>query len=386
MTKIEPLYEVITNEQAFFALRAEWDELWRRAGGTYYQSFDFVWIAWQQMAKANGRHLRCIIRRREGVLALVWPLVIHRRLLCVTLSPLSPDAADYSDVLVDEHQQTAEWIEQAWRFATKKCRPDVVHLPFLHEGSELYRVAMKARPLISKKCNDAYAARLSEECRHHDWSSFCASLESMGEKNPDSVARRFGRKGKVVAQIVDPSHKERIASTVDLIFEWKRDWADRVGKHGRWLDSLEYRNFLVEWLCSGALSAPAHLLVITLNDTPIVALVFCVDSRCVNTLIGGFSQAYRNLSPGSLSYQYVARWAFDRQLDLDFGAGTERYKQFWSRRNRKNVWTLQVAVSRWARIALRAQSAKRIMFARTKDALAISATKGQCQTDREASP
>ncbi|MEA3118230.1 MAG: hypothetical protein QOI13_1500 [Paraburkholderia sp.] len=384
MKKIDPRYEVITDEQAFFELQAEWDDLWRRAKGSYYQSFAFAWIAWQQTAKPNGRHLRCIVRRHEGMLAMIWPLVTHQRFLWSCLTPLCPDAADYSDMLIDEHQypQTALWIEEAWLVATQGRRADLVHLPFVHEASGLYRVATKARGLGVRTHNDAYVAKLSEECGRHDWTSFCASLDTMGEKKPGSVARRLGRKGKLVMQVIDPSDRRRMASIIDVMFEWKRIWADRVGKHGRWLDSMEYRNFLLEWLCSGTSTAPAHLLVITLDEAPLAALIFCVDNKCVSTLIGGFDQTYRNLSPGSLVHEYVVKWAFDRKLDLDFGAGTERYKQVWSRRHCKNVWTLQVATSSWGRIALCAQNAKQ-MFARTEDALPASAVPSQCSVAAE---
>jgi CelD/BcsL family acetyltransferase involved in cellulose biosynthesis len=386
MKNIDLRYEVITDEQAFFALQAEWDDLWRRAKGSYYQSFAFVWIAWQQIAKPKGRVLRCIVRRHERVLAMVWPLVMHQRFLWSCLTPLCPDAADYSGMLIDEHLQPAVWIEEAWLVATRECRADIMHLPFVHEASGLYRVAAKAPSVVATTRNDAYVAKLSEECGHHDWTSFCASLDTMGEKKPGSVARRLGRKGKLDTQVIDPSDRRTIASIIDVMFEWKLNWADRVGKHGRWLDSMEYRKFLVEWLCSSTSAAPAHLLVITLDGAPLAALVFCVDNRCASSLIGSFDQAYRNLSPGSLGYEYVVKWAFDRKLDLDFGAGTERYKQFWSRRNKENIWTLVVATSSWGRIAMLAQSVRQVTLARTKVALPASAVPSPYQTERVSSP
>jgi CelD/BcsL family acetyltransferase involved in cellulose biosynthesis len=64
------------------------DALWTRAGGRHYLSFAFCWTAWQQVAKPKGRSLRCIIRRDEGRLAMVWPLVLRRRLMWACLAPL----------------------------------------------------------------------------------------------------------------------------------------------------------------------------------------------------------------------------------------------------------------------------------------------------------
>jgi len=128
------------------------------------------------------------------------------------------------------------------------------------------------------------------------------------------------------------------------------------GTHGVWLDSVHYRNFLVEWISSQSHSPRAHLLVITLDGVPLTSLVFCVANRCVSTVIGSFDQAYRNLSPGVLAFEYVVKWAFDRQFDLDFGPGAERYKEFWARGNVTNVWTLRTVASWWGRTGMHMQT------------------------------
>jgi CelD/BcsL family acetyltransferase involved in cellulose biosynthesis len=102
------------------------------------------------------------------------------------------------------------------------------------------------------------------------------------------------------------------------------------------------------------LATEAHLLVVALDGEPLAALVFCVDNCCASTIISGFDQAQRKLSPGLLAYEYVVQWAFDRGLDLDFGAGDEQYKQFWARGNKGGVWTLRTVSSPWGRLGMRA--------------------------------
>jgi len=348
-------YEIVTDEEALLTLKEEWDDLWKRANGSHYQSFEFCWIAWQQVARPKKRLLRCVVRRYGGKLALVWPLVIHSRLLWTCLCPLCPEAADYSGMLVDYRVPTTEWVEGAWRIAMQRCGADFLHLPYLYEGTDLYRVAANAAPLIVQVRNILYVAKLSEESRNYDWTSFCNSLDTAHERKPGSVARRLGKKGQLGWRLIDPCDKAAIACAIDLMLEWKRDWSDRVGKHGAWLDSVHYRNFLVEWISSHSFSSRAHLLVISLDGVPLTSLVFCVANGRVNTVIGSFNQAYRNLSPGLLAFEYVMKWAFDRRLDVDFGPGTERYKQFWSRGNVTNVWTLRTVASWWGRIGMHAQ-------------------------------
>jgi CelD/BcsL family acetyltransferase involved in cellulose biosynthesis len=280
---------------------------------------------------------------------------MHIRFLWTCLCPLCPEAADYSGLLLDAGVPATEWIEGAWRTAMQRCGADFMHLPYLHEGTDLYRIASSAAPLIIQTGNISHVARLREESLHNDWASFCNSLDSTLERKPGSIARRIAKKGQLEWRLIDPSDTEAIGSSIDLMLKWKRDWSERVGKHGVWLDSVHYRNFLVEWISSQSLSSRAYLLVITLDGAPLTSLVFCEANGCVNTVIGSFNQAFRNLSPGMLGFEYVVKWAFDRQLDVDFGPGTERYKEFWSRGNVTNVWTLRTVASWWGRIGMQAQ-------------------------------
>ncbi|MFP3614717.1 GNAT family N-acetyltransferase [Paraburkholderia sp. SIMBA_050] len=369
MTDPDSRYEIITDERALAGLQADWDALWKRARGRHYLSFAFCWTAWQQVAKPKGRSLRCIIRRDEGRLVMVWPLVLHHRLMWACLVPLSPEAADYSDILLEAGTETTKWIEGAWRIATGHCGADYVHLPYLHESAGLYRVAGQDRSLIIGQRNVSYVAKLSMECRRHDWTSFCDSLTSLKQrKKPGSIARRLAKKGQLDASLVNPSDKSAVASAIDLMLEWKRDWGSRVGKHGQWVASVHYRNFLVEWL-SSPLATEAHLLVVALDGAPLAALVFCVDNCCASTIISSFNPAQRNLSPGSLAYEYVVQWAFDRRLDLDFGAGTEQYKEFWARGNMAGVWTLRTVSSPWGHLGMSALRMQQEIMSHTKGTL-----------------
>jgi CelD/BcsL family acetyltransferase involved in cellulose biosynthesis len=355
MKKSEFEYEIVTDEQELLALKQEWDDLWNRANGSYYQSFDYCRIAWQQVARPKKRSLRCIVLRAKGRLALVWPLVAHRRLLWTCLYPLCPEAADYSGILIDDTVSAAECVEDSWRVAMNECGADFIHLPYLHERTDLYRIASRSGPLLIQTLNESYVARLSTEGATRDWTAFCDSLGPSHGRRPGSAARRLPRKGRLEWQFVDPCDRATVARSVDLIFEWKRHWRDRDGKRGSWLDSVHYRNFLVEWISSQSPSSEARLLLLTLDGVPLSSLVFCVDKRRVSTVIGGFNEVYRNSSPGLLAFEYLVKWAFDRKYDVDFGSGTELYKQFWAAGYKTNVWTLRTVASWWGRIGVAAQ-------------------------------
>ncbi|MEM5433817.1 GNAT family N-acetyltransferase [Paraburkholderia diazotrophica] len=360
-------YEIVTDESALRALQAEWNELWARARGAHNQSFDFCWIAWEQIAKPNGRSLRCIVRRDAGRVVMVWPLVTYRRLFLWTcLIPLSPESAGYSRVLVEDGAQTAAWIEAAWRVARMRCGADFIHMPYVPEDTVLGGLVANAhRPVIRERV-DAYIARLSTESRRHDWQGFCDSLGTLHKKRPGKAEQRMSKAGKVSVRLVDPFDTVRIAESVDAMLNWKRSWGSRVNKRGHWLDSAHYRNFLVAWLTSGAASTamtipaptttpaatPARLLVVTLDGRPVAVNIFCTDMRGVSGIISGFDPDCSKWSPGLIGVEHVAKWAFERQLDFDFGTGSEHFKSFWSRGNLSYCWTVQSVNSWWGRVAL----------------------------------
>ncbi|MEM5383519.1 GNAT family N-acetyltransferase [Paraburkholderia phymatum] len=298
---------------------------------------------------------------------MVWPLVTYRRwLLWTYLIPLSPESAGYSRVLVEDGAHTAARVEGAWRVARTRCGADFIHMPYVPEETALGGLIANAhRPVIRERV-EAYIARLGTESRRYDWQGFCDSLGTLHKKKPGKAAQRMSKAGKVDVLLVDSFDTERIAESVDAMLDWKRSWGSRVNKRGHWLDSAHYRNFLVAWLTSDATttttttatpratpaSTPARLLVVTLDGRPVAVNIFCTDTRGVSGIISGFDPDCAKWSPGLIGLEHVARWAFERQLDFDFGTGSEHFKAFWSRGNRSYCWTVQSVNSWRGRVAL----------------------------------
>lgn len=66
---------VITDMGQMVALEAEWNALWRKARGSFHQSYSFALHSWNEIAAPGGRSLFCIVIRERGRLVLVFPLV-----------------------------------------------------------------------------------------------------------------------------------------------------------------------------------------------------------------------------------------------------------------------------------------------------------------------
>jgi CelD/BcsL family acetyltransferase involved in cellulose biosynthesis len=344
-------YEIVSDETQFRALRDDWDALWSRANGRYYQAFSVCLLAWLHVAKPQGRRLRCLVCREKGRLVMVWPLVTYRRALWTYLLPLSPDAGDYTSVLVESNQSAAALIEGAWQSACRRCGADFMHLPYTHEGSELYDLARGHRRVVSAKRDDSWIAKLREET---DWDAFCGKLGTLYGKKPGALQRRLSKEGELVIHMADPADTAGIATMVDRMLKWKRGWSDRVDKHGDWLESSQFQSFLVALLSAPDGHVVARLIVVSLDNAPIAGLIVTKGNPCANAIIGGFDEKYGKFGPGSIAVEHCVKWAFEQRFDLDFGVGSERFKSYWSNRNVSSAWTFHMVNTNWGQVRTRA--------------------------------
>jgi CelD/BcsL family acetyltransferase involved in cellulose biosynthesis len=353
-------FELVTDEAALCALKAEWDALWTEAQGRHFQRFDVCLLAWRHVARPRHRALRCVVLRDDHKLLLVWPLVTFRRALWTYLMPLGPDAGDYTSILVHDDEDSTALIEMAWQRLCERCAVDFVHLPFINEGTALHRLIMRERDVLASVRHDSWIARLRGE---HDWDSFCRSLGTMFRKKPGQLEKRLGKEGDVHVGMLDRTDTEGIAKCVRWMMACKRQWSDRVHKSGDWLFSPYYENFLIATLTHGAgdpAAPPLALIhVVTFNDAPIAALIITHGNPVASAVIGGFDPAFGKFGPGSIAVQHCVEWAFEHHYDVDFGVGSERFKDYWSRGNQSNAWSVKIARTRWGSVSYRVVDALR---------------------------
>jgi CelD/BcsL family acetyltransferase involved in cellulose biosynthesis len=345
-------YEIITDEAGFRAIQSEWDDLWTRARGWYYQSFNVCWIAWEQIAKPRGRGLHIIVRREAGNAVLIFPLVTYKKALWTSLVPLNSESAEFTSILVEDNERTAALIEGAWNIARKRCGADFIYMPNIPDSTDLYRLALKERHVVACKQLPHYLAKLDEESKRYDWKGFCDSLGALHGKKPGKVEQRLGTAGKVRIDVVDWTDPGRIVESIDTLLTWKRIWGARVDKQGQWLDSEHYRNFLVAWLSAESATAKGHAIIVTVNDTAVAVNLMCTDARGVTGVIASFDPAFAKWSPGVLTLEVALKWAFERSLDFELGPGSEAFKPYWSRGNKSYCCTVQSANSLWGVVAL----------------------------------
>ncbi|BAN26892.1 GNAT family N-acetyltransferase [Caballeronia insecticola] len=360
--------EVITDEPGLLALEQAWNALWLKAHGRYFQRFDINLLAWRHVARPQNKKLHCIVLRERGELRLVWPLVSRRRVLWTYLLPLSPDAADYTSILVEDGPSAITHIESAWRAACAHCKADFVHLPYLNEGSELHRVASREPRVLGLSRHEAWIAKLRDEA---DWNTYCRSLGTMHGKKPGQLARRLAKEGELSIRLIDPADAEGITHCVRALLAWKREWAERTGKKGVWLFSQYYEDFLISTLThrgGTAYEPPARMTVVTLDGRPIAGAIMSHGNPLANAVIGSFDPSLARFGAGSIAWEHAVKWALEQHYDIDFGVGSERFKSYWGRGNRSHAWTMQIANSTWGLVGYRTVRACRDMYAWLKGA------------------
>jgi len=351
MNDASTAYEIVTEEAGFRALQPEWDDLWARARGWYYQSFGYCRLAWEQIARPLGKKLHIIVRRDAGGVVLIFPLITYRRALWTYLMPLSSESADLTSVLVEDNARTAALVEGAWDAVRQRCGADFIQMPYVPDSTDLHRLALKQRRFMVREHTPRYVAITSEESQRYDWKAFCDSLGTFYRKKPGKLERRLATAGRVAIDVLDWTDNARIAAAVDTMLAWKRDWAARAGKQGPWLHSEHYRNFLVAWLSTEGNAVRSRATVIAVDDVPVAVVLVCSDARAVTGIMSSFDAAFGKWSPGLLSVELTAKWAFELHLDFECGPGAEEFKSYWSRGNQSYCCTTLGINSPWGLVA-----------------------------------
>ncbi|WP_233837317.1 GNAT family N-acetyltransferase [Paraburkholderia sp. ZP32-5] len=347
MNDASTAYEIVTEEASFRALQPEWDDLWARSRGWYYQSFGYCWLAWEHIARPLGRKLHIIVQREAGSVVLIFPLITHRRALWTYLMPLSSESADLTSILVEDDARTAALVEGAWDAARQRCGADFIQMPYVPDSTDLHRLALKQRHFVVREHTPRYFAKMSEESQRYDWKAFCDSLGTFYRKKPGKLEQRLATAGRVAIDVLDWTDRARIATAVDTMLAWKRDWAVRAGKQGPWLDSEHYRNFLVAWLSTEGNAVRSRATVIAVDDVPVAVVVVCSDARAVTGTMSSFDTAFGKWSLGLLTVELTAKWAFELRLDFECGPGAEEFKSYWSRGNQSYCCTTLAINSSW---------------------------------------
>ncbi len=333
-------------------LREEWDALWHRSRGSYIQTSACALHSWDVLEADGGSQLFCLVGRDDvGMLAVVWPLVVHLRALWRVARQLGPLAAEFTAVLVADTDHADRQVAAAWAAAVDLVETDVIDLPFVKDDSPLARaVASQPHTRVSEHDVAPYA-HLTE---HPDWKTYTAGLSARHRKKHRAARRKLAAQGDIVFEVVE-GPDTRTPALVSWMLTQKRVWSTRSGKTGGWVFDDRYREVLTRLATDPNPAPPIVLFVLHLDGNPIAVKVAAVGRAHLDLIIAGYAPAHASHSPGTRLDEYWVPWAFARRLDVDFGAGGEHYKQFWSQGRTATTTRYMIPTRTWGRAGMMTQ-------------------------------
>lgn len=107
---------VLKGVKEFKDLRAEWDELYKRAAKPHhvFQSHTFL-RHWIECYLGDEARLVVICGWLKNQLAMVWPLVIRRKMGVDIVTFMGAPVAQFFDVLVEDHEERSLLLNEGWK-------------------------------------------------------------------------------------------------------------------------------------------------------------------------------------------------------------------------------------------------------------------------------
>jgi CelD/BcsL family acetyltransferase involved in cellulose biosynthesis len=260
----------------------------------------------------------------DNRIALIWPFVILRRGLWLTLHPLGSETTEYSDVLVEDSPEADHWVAQAWQKLRTTCNSDIINLPFVRTSSRLHRIVSQERPM------SAWVNPISSVSwnGYENWESYYQSLKKDFRHSLRRKRRRLAERGNLSFEAV--TKHEQLPLIIDWLFSHKTEWLIRTKQRGPWQDAEVYKKFLVAVAAKEPEIGGIMLFFLKLDDEIISVSLVRISKCSVEGLISAFDRTYDKCGPGQLLHENIIRWAFERRLAYDFRIGMESYKDAWT--------------------------------------------------------
>jgi CelD/BcsL family acetyltransferase involved in cellulose biosynthesis len=333
--------EIITNVREMAALEKEWNELWLRAGGSFYQSYSVAYHSWTEISGPVGRSLFCVTVRDKGKLVLVFPLVKYRNGPCSMVRPLGPDAAETTDILVDPGSDRQQHVRLAWRTIEQLSKVDIIRMPFVKVGSILDQLINLRNNLVCVPDVEPFAD-LQDQA---NWADYAKLIGTNSRQQLNRKRKRLSELGNFEFIQVDPVSDPGYAlELMEWMFTQKKLWSSRVGKQGPWITSGYYRKFIDNWITDPKNIQEMRVYAILIDRVPIAMKLAAYGVSHMDLIIAGFHSdpQYAKYSPGFVLDEFWMKIVFEKRLNVDFGMGNDPYKLFWSRNVKADIMSYHV--------------------------------------------
>lgn len=266
-------FSLVSDRRDFDALEEDWNDLFARAGSSQqlFLGFNWLWHWANHYLAGSGQRLAILVARRNGRLAMVWPLVSERKHGLRVLSWMGDPVSQYGDVLVEECNDRIELLRAGWarlRAETKadavslrKVRADAAIAPLLKELGGQVTETLQAPYLDLASAPDyaAYEERYSRSVR--------------GERR--RLTRRLAEKGDVAFDEQTGSSQAR--EYVQAAIAMKRRWLADRGLVSKAYADDRFASFFCD--VTGASARPAGCAISAIKSAG-KPIAFAITLRC----------------------------------------------------------------------------------------------------------
>lgn len=335
-------YEIIADPVEFSRLESDWNEAWRRAHGTVFQSH--AWIgAWRQGdPDAEQWRLHLAVARRDGQVAAILPMAIRRYHGVRVLEFAAQRFSDYCDGI-----GTPDLLQALWSQVIQQGGFDVVRLRNVAPDAAT-RPAL-ASPSLSflRETDDEISLRLRSV-----WPNGEAWLRTLNKKKRSNNARGRRMLAELGEVTVECFHRAIPEDVILKLAGLKRQWLQDTKAVSALLDHGP--GLLVAFAESLAKASRLYAFVIRCDGEIVAGAINATHGKSVWAYFSAYDPRFQRVSPGILLMtEYTQRALDDGFEEIDYLRGHEAYKfEFATTHARSSRFTGAVTVA--GRLALSA--------------------------------
>lgn len=342
-------FEFVADSAEFARLEDSWDELWRRAHGSVFQSHSWIdaWLQHDPGAKAWRLHVA--VARRDGRVAAILPLAIRRYRGVRILEFTAQRFSDYCDGI-----GPPDLLQELWSDVVRRGGFDVVRLRNVSSDAVMCP-ALASSPLsLLTKADDEVSLRLGSV-----WPDGEAWLRTLNKKKRSNYARGWRMLAESGEVTVDCFRQAIPVEVVQHLAGLKGRWLHET--KAQWSALLDQGpGLLIALTESLARVGRLHAFVIHCNGEIVAGAVNAVHGKCVWAFFSAYDPKFQRASPGILLMTEYTRRAFNEGFEeIDYLRGHETYKyEFATTHARSSRYTGAATLrGRLALSAIRLQAA-----------------------------
>ena len=269
------MLRIISREQEFLALRADWERLFEEYEyHSYYATFAGVMALWNILEKPQTSVLHVVIDEVDGRIVLIAPLVVRRWGPWKLLKPIGSDLAFSCDILASG---TCDMTKVWQAIANSGC--SVLRFELLRQDSLWWRLLAENNHINESPTDAAPYLEL------HRWADGAEYMRTQPKKPPGSNTRwsslqtsrkRLTALGEVRFTVY--SDDRRIREIVEWMMSFKMEWIKdhKLDARQNWMNVTLARAY------DAAHTGNLMLCELTVGTTRIAACLNFVTDKCLD--------------------------------------------------------------------------------------------------------